>query len=125
MALDVSTTRASLAEDEGAGLTFDLQVSGTLGVSGGIGHFTRHGDFTVVQDQCVFASLLNDVSVLSNNSTMISLGAFLSRLWDQRVEELTEEGLSTSPFSFHWPWTSSSEISTSKRAVSPSNSSTP
>lgn len=31
----------------------------------------------------------------------------------------------TSPFSFHWPWTSSSESSTSKCAVSPSYSSTP
>lgn len=49
--------------------TFDLQVSGTLGVGGGVRHLARHGHFTVVQDEGVFASLLDDVNVLSNNAT--------------------------------------------------------
>lgn len=49
--------------------TFDLQVSRTLGVGGGIRHLARHGDFTVIQDQCVFAALLDDVNILSNNIT--------------------------------------------------------
>lgn len=37
----------------------------------------------------------------------------------------TVDGLRSSPFSFHWPWTSSSLSSTSNRAVSPSNTSAP
>lgn len=47
--------------------TFDLQVSRTFGVGGGVRHLAGHGHFTVVQDQRVFASLLDDVNILSNN----------------------------------------------------------
>lgn len=38
---------------------------------------------------------------------------------------LTGEAVKGSPFNFHWPWTSGSESSISKRAVSPTNNSTP
>lgn len=55
--------------DFAAGFTFDLQVCRTLGVSGGVCHFTGHRDFTVVQDQRVFPALLDDVNILLNHVT--------------------------------------------------------
>lgn len=48
-------------------VTFDFQVGGTLGVSGGVDHLPRHGHPAVVQDERVFAAVLNDVNVLSDH----------------------------------------------------------
>lgn len=50
---------------EGCWLTFDLQVGRTFGVGGDVRHLACHGHFAVVQDQRVFAALLDDVNILS------------------------------------------------------------
>lgn len=49
-------------------ITFDLQVGGTLGISGSICHFACHGDSTVVENQGVFSSLLDDINILSKTT---------------------------------------------------------
>lgn len=47
-------------------LTFDLEVSGALGVSSRVRHLAGHGHFAVVEDQRVLASFLDDVHILLN-----------------------------------------------------------
>ena len=54
------------------GLTFDLQVGGTLGVGGGVRHLARHGHLAVVEDESVFSSLLDDVHILSHTHELVS-----------------------------------------------------
>lgn len=49
--------------------TFDFQVGRTFGISSGVGHLTRHRHPAVVQDERVFAAVLNDVHVLSDHMT--------------------------------------------------------
>lgn len=50
--------------------TFDLEVSGALGISSRVRHLAGHGHFAVVQDQRVLASFLDDVDVLLNTDTV-------------------------------------------------------
>lgn len=48
--------------------TFDFQVGRTFGIGSGVDHLTRHGHSAVVQDERVFAAVLNDVNVLSDHT---------------------------------------------------------
>lgn len=51
---------------KGHWFTFDLEVGRTFGVGSSVCNLACHGHFAVVQNQRVFASLLNDINVLSN-----------------------------------------------------------